>query len=1163
MKAFTKHKLRSITQSIARFLSILLITALGVGIYAGINATQYDMELSGKEYFEREQLSDLRAISPLGYKDEDIENLKEHEAVRDIDFGYMADLFLRDTENVNHVVRAFSCGDDKHLSTSEVIEGRMPEAPNEIAIDKQGIVGDMLTIGDSVRLIADDPDNNPLKIDSATIVGIVNNPVYLTFERDYTNIGTGRVDFNIYLLTENFDLEHYNLADMLIAGTEDLWPFEDDCKELINVKRDTVDEIGVAAVKRDTDEFVEEINDRKQELADGKQELNDELAKAKQDLDDAEKEIREGWDNLKTERETRTKELDDAQAQISDGWTQYASGKNAYNKGVEELEQSKREYTAKGKELEEARAELDRQKAQLEASEAELKAAGEQLAPVYEQIEGLETLIAAHEEFKAGLPDLPRYNAELIAQLIKSASAFNPELAEFIRAAITTETENPGDVIGAQVDDILATLNGNLTTLKEQTAEQRAAYENGLKQLEEGKQKLAEAEAAYEEGKQAYDAGGARIAEAEAELERNRVLLLQTETDLVNAQGEVDDGRAELDKALKEAEEKLIDAEEDLEDGKLEYVKEKAKGENELYDADMKIRDAERDLLELPSSWIVNSRENYPGYTSYSSDAERIGAVAKIFPIFFFFVAALVCLTTMTRMVEEERGMVGILKALGYSNAAISWKYITYALVATLAGSLIGASVGVYVFPYVITKSYSILYHMSTFHLIYNLKYTGIAIAMQLILTVAATFYAIANELRSSPAKLMQPRAPKPGKRILLERFTFLWKRLSFSHKVTARNIFRYKARMLMTVAGIAGCTALILAGFGIDDSVKDIRRLQFDEVWHYDGMVTLKSDNEAATEELTPYMEDSDIITEYLPIRSEQIEVEVNPETGRRVKTTLYVIPDLPDDDEIRPFIDLHVREGENLELNVEGAYITEKLAREMGLEPGDPFTVINNDGYEYTVNFINETENYFGDIVYMNEETFSNMTLRDPVRNAFLFNTVDKSEYDPVKFQEDLMENKDQVVAVTLIERIIESVDQLMQSLDSIVIVLVAAAGLLAFVVLFNLTNINVTERIREIATIKVLGFHDTEVSMYILRENMILTVMGALVGLVLGVFLHRYIMTTMEVDAAMFGKHIHTASYFIAFFMTLFFSLLTNIFTHFSLKKVSMVESLKSVD
>lgn len=606
------------------------------------------------------------------------------------------------------------------------------------------------------------------------------------------------------------------------------------------------------------------------------------------------------------------------------------------------------------------------------------------------------------------------------------------------------------------------------------------------------------------------------------------------------------------------AEEKVKTADED-------FKKSKADGEKALKNAQMDLNEANKLLTSLSTAeWMIQDRDDQPGYSGYEQTADRMNAFAKVFPIFFFLVAALVCLTTMARMVEEERTQLGTLKALGYSDFSIVSKYLIYSLAASLIGSIIGLLLGFYIFPKAILAAYRIMYDLPACVIRFKWEYAIVGTIISLFSTSFAALFACYKELKSNPAKLMRPKAPKAGKRIFLERIKFIWTRLNFTSKVTARNLFRNKRKFITTLVGIAGCTALLLTGFGLGDSIRAIMDNQFGEngICKYDVQIVLNSEyllSENAKPEIMQTIQSNSEIDSAMMTHME-VTTGFSERTDEKVEVNLLV----PDNaNSLSQFVKLKNRKtGKRVSLGNDGAIITEKLAQQTNTDVGDNITVtVNGKNYDVPVSGI--VENYTFHYVYMSRDLYEKIFSNEPTFNyvtAILSDNVDAAQKD--KLAVELMK-QGEIDAVAYTTQIIETFSTIIKSLNLVVAIFIIAAGALAFVVLYNLSNINLNERTREIATIKVLGFRDGESSQYILRENMILTILGVIIGLILGVFLHQYVVSVAEIDIVMFGRTIKPLSYVFAVLLSFVFSILVNLIMHKKLNKVDLVGSLKAVE
>ncbi|NCC42868.1 MAG: ABC transporter permease [Clostridia bacterium] len=562
--------------------------------------------------------------------------------------------------------------------------------------------------------------------------------------------------------------------------------------------------------------------------------------------------------------------------------------------------------------------------------------------------------------------------------------------------------------------------------------------------------------------------------------------------------------------------------------------------------------------MEVPT-WYILGRDSYQTYVEYEQDTQRIGAIGEVFPVIFFLVAALICLTTMTRMVEENRTQIGTLKALGYSKEAIALKYLSYAFLASIAGSVIGFIGGQKVLPVVIINAYGILYNnlpviQSPIYASYSISSTLLAVAV----TTLAAGISCYHELAEVPANLMRPEAPKNGKRILMERFTIVWKHMTFTQKATARNLFRYKKRFFMTVLGIGGCMGLLLVGFGLKDSIMAIGEKQFGEIRIYSSMLSLDEDKSAEVQNdvFELVQTDKDVITSM-----KALETSVDVGYKKSERSSYLVVASDPE--LFKKFVNLKDRNSQKMyELDDSGVVITEKLSKLLDVKEGDTIYLKDGDTRRLEVKVSHIVENYFFHYVYMTPTVYRELYEKEPeYTEIFTVNKQNDSAFED-SFQSRYMDVNG-VLNVTFLSSMEERIADMLRSMDAIIYVIVIAAGLLAFVVLYNLNNINISERRRELATLKVLGFYDLEVSEYVFKENIFLTLIGAGFGVIFGLILHRFVILTAEIDLMMFGRSIKPISYLYSICLTCLFSFIVNMFMHFKLKKLDMVESMKSVE
>lgn len=849
-----------------------------------------------------------------------------------------------------------------------------------------------------------------------------------------------------------------------------------------------------------------------------------ELTAFTDEYDDAVAEVLDNVEDIKKERETVRYEevLAEAEEEIEDAKAELEDGEQELSDAQQELEDGKAEAEAElsdaRQKLEDAQDEIDNGKKELSDAKAELTSSQEKMETSRQELlDGQDKIDQGQAELNDNIDALN----EQIDQLNTAKEQYNALAASGqtddytlgMMNALYTEIQNGEAAIG-QAQEQIESAKAELTTAQDQ-------INSGWDQLEDGQRQLEDA--------------ADQIEAAQAEL--------------VDGQNEVNDGWNEYYEGEAEAQAEIEDGEQKIEDARAELDD----GWQELADAQQELED-----LEKPE-WYVYDRNNLPDYTAYGDNADRMRAIGEVFPVIFFLVAALISLTTMTRMVEEQRTLIGTFKALGYERHSIAGKYLGYALLATVTGSAVGILFGEKVFPYIIINAYGIMFpYMHELSIPYNAQYGLGAAAAALACTLAATFMSCFNELKEQAAELMRPPTPKQGQRVLLERVPFIWKRLNFSWKASIRNLVRYKKRFFMTIFGIGGCMALMLVGFGLKDSIFAIVDIQYGEIQLYDGNIILEEDiTEAEREELASALQGDENVTGYAQGLLTQITVG-DGETWHDV----YV--DVPADvEEFPDFVVLQDRiTGREYRLDEDGAILTEKMAKELEAEAGDSIVIRDEEKGDLTVKISAVCENYMGHYLYMTPGYYEKVYGEAPDYNCMFYKTADRVTEEAEEIGERALQY-DGTLSISYTTDMRQQVDDMLGALDIVIVVLTMSAGMLAFVVLYNLNNINITERKRELATLKVLGFYNNEICAYVYRENIVLTFLGSLFGMALGKILHRFIIVTVEIDNVMFGRNIDVSSFVYGFLLTVAFSCLVNGAMYFKLKKINMVESLKSVE
>ena len=849
---------------------------------------------------------------------------------------------------------------------------------------------------------------------------------------------------------------------------------------------------------KEYEDYIEEVKENIEQIKEKQEkERHDTLvAKAQEKLDDAEEE----YNSKKQDGQTK---IDDASKKIEDG----------------------------KKKIEEAELELKQNR---EKEDTEFKNAENKLAKAKKEIENNEkTLSDKEQEANTQIENLKGQRNQLQDNLNQinqtlagTQEQYNLILNALENASLPEEQRNQYELQKAQLEAGINTLNEN-----------KEKVQSGIKQIDDG----------IEEGTKEIQNAKNQIKQAKNELSKQEKTLSNKKKTTYNK--------------IEKAEKELADKKQELQDGEEELNKNKQEFETQIKDAEKKLSDAKEKISEIENpKWYILDRNSNSGYVSFIQDTKSIDNISKVFPVVFFIVATLISLTSMTRMVEEQRGQIGTLKALGYNKLQIMMKYIIYAGIATIVGSVLGMCVGFIILPEIIWMMYGMMYQMTDKILIsFNWKYGGIGLILISICIIGATIYTTLKELVSTPSVLMRPKAPKGGNRVIMEKIPFIWKRLNFSQKVTVRNIFRYKKRFFMTIIGILGCTALILTGFGVKDSVKQIIPNQFENVFMYDMQISLK---ESLTEEKRQEFKNK--LTQNSEIKK-AVSIYMTSETavnGDNEENVQIIVPE--NQEELNGIINIKdiKNKKQTIKLTENEICLTDKAAQLLGVKVGDTLTLKDVDENEVNIKISNVVENYVSHYVYMTKETYKKLYNKDFKANVVFIQNVKLNDEEQDKLAKEIM-NMSEVSGIVNMTSTMKSIDDMMNLLNYVVIVLIVSAGLLAFVVLYNLANVNISERIRELATIKVLGFYDKEVYDYIARETVILTIIGIALGLVAGYFLNYYLMGTCEINMLRFSKTIKPISYVYASLITIVFTLIVNIATYFALKKIDMIESLKSVE
>ena len=1049
-KGLRKDFRREVKHSFSRFLSILLISALGAAFFAGIRSASPAMLASADATYDSNNLADLRVVGTLGMTDSDVATLLGLEGVSAAEGIYTGD-FLCEAEGNTVVTKVTSL--TNQISQIKVREGRFPEKYNECIADKEFLEASGYQIGDTIRLKTgtEQKISETLADDTFTIVGLGETSYYLNDDRGTAAIGDGTADGLLVIPKEAFTAEVYSEVLVTMIGAAQMNCFSKEYDTALDAVKANIEAIETDRCEARLAEF---RADADKKLNEAKYEFQTKKDKALSDLGDA-------YQTLLT----KEAELENGKLKIDQQRQQIEELRAMFDSGDQSIESGKTQIA----EARDTIADLERQKQAIE-----------------EQIKKDEAKIAQMEK---DLRDDAPY--------ISNDEYYNRSI-EIVRATATVEyykNQLP------MVEQSIADANERVDTAE-------AFIENYPEAAAAARVKIAE--------------GEAKLAEAEKEIQDGEIALERAKEDYELA---VEDTQAEIDAA----EEKLQKSEDEINNVKL-------------------------------PNWHILDRSSVPSYAAFKNDAEGISAIGTVFPIIFFLVAALVSLTTMTRMVEEERTQIGTLKALGYKKSAITAKYVWYALLSTLLGSIVGVTLGEWVLPLVIIRTYQTVYmHLTQTVVQPHILNAVLATALAILATVGGAVAASARALSQNPASLMRPEAPKVGKRTFIEDIDFIWMRLNFAQKAACRNLFRYKKRLFMTILGVAGCMALLLAGFGIRDSVEMVPEKQFERVFSYQGTVGADTSlSRAERRQLLAKVASVEGVTEYLQTKS--IVTYAQTEKG---ETSAYLI--VPQDTaKLNEYVHLRTARfpHEDLSLTDEGILITEKFAETLGVSVGDMISIKEDETAEPVgdVRVAGIVENYLNNYIYMTPNVYKALYDETASLNAALIK-VDAGA-DIAAVSEDLLAING-VTSVSMNATAQAQVNDMLGNLNVIIAVMILAAGLLAFIVLYNLNNINITERRRELATLKVLGFYDGELAAYVYRENVILTLFGTVLGILLGFILHWFVMQTVETEMIMFGVEMRFMSYVYAVLLTVLFAVIVNALMIFRLKKVDMIESLKSVE
>ncbi|MBQ8209678.1 MAG: FtsX-like permease family protein [Clostridia bacterium] len=1173
--------LRTIRRSLNRFISIILITALGAGIFVGMKATSPSMQSTVNEYFESNNLMDIRVQSTIGLSLSDVDTIRGIDGVEGVMGAKFADALVLvngkpeiDIDGTQISTRAYSINltqlqeyyygvdNNNFINRPSLLEGTYPTKSNQCLVDASALsTPESYKIGNTITLEADsNADLSGLAVTEFEIVGIISSPYYLSFERGNSLVGSGKIGTYIYIPEAAFTSDYYSEIYVTVKGADEYSTDSEEYKQCVSAVSDKISAASASAVTKRADEL---RNTLPTQILNAQQQYNTAYETINTNLKSAEEQIAiyqhyvddpEGAYNEAVSKAAEA--LGVAENEFNGSTSEYYAAVEQYNTMLEEYKAARKAQEDMYDQLTEAQNQYNQAESMLTSAQTAKNTANQLVTSTKSVVESANSILTSLEAYQNGQMD----SSELAA-VLSTLQSINPDLYASISSlsAVSMATEAI-----ALINPYLEQQKSQLAVYEEQLEDAQTTLDGYYTQCQQAALILASAKESYNNADEKLDAAYEELNAIYNQIEGSQSQLTSAQIELMINQNAVS---SDLD-TLKTV---IAGASTYLEKAKEQYNSLKATAEKELTIAENKIKNAKETYLKLDSAkWNVYDRNDTPGYSSYVDAIDSVSVLSNIFPLIFIIVAALVCLTTMSRMVEEERTQIGAFKALGYSNNSIIAKYIIYALFASIIGSALGTLIGIYSLPYAISQAYSIMFTIPIFNYEFPVSYILAGVLISVITTILAATVAAVKELRVNSAALMRPKAPKPGKRVLLERIGFIWKRISFTGKVTIRNLFRKKTRLIMTVLGIGGCTALILASCGLYTSINGLMKAQYDNggIADYDIQIVFSGNQTEDSEIMKTLNSDSRITS--LMLASIQSVTGGSERTDNTEDIYLFVPKDSA---KLSEYINLQNRvSGEKLTLDSTGAIITEQFAKNTDTDIGDRVWIETADGEKIDIPVAGITENYTFSYIYLSEDLYQYLFQKTVNYNYAVGNvadailqdtqTTDNTATKKSLLATDLM-SYSQINAVAYVTDTIDTLNEVINVLSIIILIFIVAAGMLAFIVLYNLSNINISERQRELATIKVLGFHDKEVSSYIYRENIILTVFGILFGLVFGIFVHKLLITYCAVDTVMYVQTLDWYNYVIAVLITALFAIIVNLIMHRKMTAIDMVTSLKAIE
>lgn len=1118
-----KNLRQSIFRSFGRFLAIGIIIALGAGIFVGLRATKSDMVATGQEYTDRQNMFDLRLLSSYGWGREQVEQVAGLDGVAEAEGVFYTDLIVSSPDRDDGVYRFYTI--PEKINQLSLQCGRMPEAPDECLADShlngESVLGTTITVTDG-----NDADAlEQLNCRTFTIVGCVSTPLYMDTTRGSTSVGSGSIANFYFVPAEAFDVDYYTEIHVTIPGNYEI--YTEEYNDALKAAADALKpQLAPLAQER-----LEQVRtDARKQFQKGLREFRDGCGTYAEEKEKAEEELRKGYQELLDAEDALRRaqfRLQDGEKQIADARVMIEETRKKLRDSRKQLANSKvsayQQLSDAGLKLMESYRTVTSNLQQVNAALAEISAKSSELNAAIIQ---LQTVLAAEN---AGIQA-----GQLALDYAKQFGA-SEETVQKLQDALDEATASR-DTHAAQLEEAQAG-KAELDAKAAELRETQSQLESAKEQIDEGMLELTQNQTMMEKQ---FAAAESQIATGEQQLDDYEEQLPEREQEIADGWKEYEQGLADYHEGLKT-----------YRDGKTEALQKLADGEKELDDARIRLEDARKTIEGMTKNEpMVLDRNSNVGYTALDSNSNIVEGVSQVFPVFFLLVAALVCITTMTRMVDEERTQIGTLKALGYGNGAIISKYLIYAGCTAVFGCLLGTAVGSVVFPKILWEAYKLVVNVQPEICLkldvplcigVFLMYTG---AMLLV-----TWYCCRRSLREVPAELIRPKAPAAGKKLLLERLPF-WKHLSFLNKVAARNVFRYRQRLAMMLLGIGGCTALLLTGFGIRDTIVRIADTQFQKVTLYDMEVYFREGR--TPEQEAEFTEDLEPGERAMFFYQSSVELD-----GGSVTKDIYLIAS---DDTLKEYQNLS-RKGEPVPFPGKNeAILSIGMAETLGIQVGDRVTLRDPDMRVLDVTVSGIYENYVYNYAIVDTATLEDQWGEAPLNQMAYVALPEGTDAYAVGAR---LNGVDGVTNVSVNRELAAMVGSMMDALDLVVVVVVICAGLLAVVVLYNLTNININERLREIATIKVLGFTARETGMYVFKENLVLCAMGTVLGLGMGKLLLAFVVDKIRVDLVWFQPRLLPLSYLWAVILTMLIAVLVDLFFYRRLDKINMAEALKSVE